>query len=87
VLEALALTGVGLEVNGALERLDASSSTVRRATAGGVRLVVSTDSHHVNELGRMQFGVWNAQRGWAERGDVANTMDAAEFESWAHSRS
>lgn len=87
VLEALGLTGVGLEVNGALERLDASASTIRRATAAGVRLVISTDSHHVNELGRMQFGVWNAQRGWAEGKHVANTLGREEFETWARSRS
>lgn len=87
VLEALQMTGVGLEVNGALERLDASSATIRRAIGAGVRLVISTDSHHVSELGRMQFGVWNAQRGWAERRHVANTMSAEEFEAWARSRS
>ncbi|MFP5330872.1 MAG: DNA polymerase/3'-5' exonuclease PolX [Acidimicrobiia bacterium] len=86
VLEALQVSGVGLEVNGALERLDASSSVVRRAVGAGVRLVLSTDSHHVNDLVRMQFGVWNAQRGWAERSDVANTVATAEFETWAASR-
>ena len=87
ILEALAMTGVGLEVNGALDRLDASSIVVRRAVAAGVRLVISTDSHHVSELRRMDFGVRNAQRGWAERSDVANTLPVEEFEAWAHSRS
>lgn len=87
VLEALAMTGVGLEVNGALERLDAASNVVRRAVAAGVRLVISTDSHHISELSRMDYGVRNAQRGWAEVGDVANTLPTAEFEAWSQSRS
>ncbi|MEX2279476.1 MAG: DNA polymerase/3'-5' exonuclease PolX [Acidimicrobiia bacterium] len=87
VLEALSITGVGLEVNGALDRLDASPGVIRRAVGAGVRLVISTDSHHVSELGRMTFGVMNAQRGWAERTDVANTLPTNEFETWAHSRS
>lgn len=87
VLEALSITGVGLEVNGALDRLDASPGVVRRAVGAGVRLVISTDSHHVSELGRMTFGVLNAQRGWAERADVANTLPTSEFEAWAHNRS
>ncbi len=87
VLEALALTGAGLEVNGALDRLDASSDVIRRATAAGVPLVLSTDSHHVSDLERMSYGVAHAQRGWAARDQVANTAVVAEFEEWARSRS
>jgi DNA polymerase (family X) len=87
VLEALAVTGVGLEVNGALDRLDAAPGVIRRAVAEGVKLVISTDSHHTSELGRMEFGVLNAQRGWAQRSDVANTLPYAEFEAWFRSRS
>jgi DNA polymerase (family 10) len=87
VLSALEMTGVGLEVNGALERLDASAAVIRQAIAAGVRLVISTDSHHVSDLGRMDFGVLNAQRGWAGRTDVANTLGVAEFEEWASARS
>ena len=87
VLEALAVTGVGLEVNGALDRLDAAPGVIRRAVGAGVRLVISTDSHHTSELGRMEFGVLNAQRGWAERSDVANTLPRVEFEAWVRSRS
>jgi hypothetical protein len=35
----------------------------------------------------MEFGVLNAQRGWAQRSDVANTLPYAEFEAWFRSRS
>lgn len=87
VLEALQLTGVGLEVNGALDRLDAAPGVIRQAVGAGVRVVISTDSHHTSDLGRMSFGVLNAQRGWATRSDVANTLAAGEFETWARSRS
>jgi DNA polymerase (family X) len=87
VLEALVMTGVGLEVNGALDRLDASAEVIRRAVETEVRLVISTDSHHVSELERMTYGVTHAQRGWAARSDVANTLPVDEFEEWARSRS
>ena len=86
VLEALEMTGVGLEVNGALDRLDASSDVVRRAIGAGVRLVVSTDSHHTTELVRMTYGVRNAQRGWASTSDVANTLGTEGFLEWKESR-
>ena len=87
VLEALELTGVGLEINGALDRLDAPSPVIRKAVGAAVRLVISTDSHHTSELGRMDYGVLHAQRGWAQRQDVANTLPIDEFEQWFRGRS
>jgi DNA polymerase (family 10) len=86
VLEGLAVSGVALEVNGALDRLDASAETIRRAVEAKVTLVISTDSHHTSDLRRMEFGVANAQRGWAAAGDVVNTLDAPAFLDYARSR-
>lgn len=86
VLEGLAISGVALEVNGALDRLDASADVIRRAVAAGVKLVISTDSHHTSDLKRMAYGVSHAQRGWAAAADVANTMPQTEFLEFASSR-
>lgn len=86
VIEALKIADVGLEINGALERLDAASDVVRQAVRAGVRLVISTDSHHTSELVRMEYGVRQAQRGWAARADVANTMPLDDFLAWSAAR-
>ena len=86
VLEGLGVSGVALEVNGALDRLDASAETIRRAVAASVKLVISTDSHHTSDLRRMEFGVANAQRGWAGSADVVNTLDSAAFLDFTRSR-
>lgn len=86
VIEALAIADVGLEVNGALERLDASADVIRKAVRAGVRLVIATDSHHVSELVRMEYGVRQAQRGWAAAADVANTMPLDAFLEWSRAR-
>jgi DNA polymerase (family 10) len=86
VLEGLSISGVALEVNGALDRLDASSDVIRRAVAAGVKLVISTDSHHTSDLKRMAYGVSHAQRGWAAAGDVANTMPQVDFIDFVGSR-
>ncbi len=86
VIEALRIADVGLEVNGALERLDAASDLIRQAIRAGVRLVVSTDSHHVSELVRMEYGVRQAQRGWATADDVANTMVFDDLLDWSRAR-
>jgi DNA polymerase (family 10) len=82
VLEALHRFDVALEVNGALDRLDAASDVVRRAVRRGVKLVINTDSHHTSELGRMEYGVLTAQRGWAPRDLVVNTWDRDRFLAW-----
>ncbi len=73
-------------MNGALDRLDAPPDLIRRAVAAGVKLVISTDSHHTSELVRMEYGVLNAQRGWATKPSVANTLPREEFVAWAASR-
>ena len=82
VLEALFTFDVALEVNGALDRLDAASDVVRRAIDRGVKLVINTDSHHTSELGRMEYGVLTAQRGWAPKDQVINTWERDRFLQW-----
>lgn len=82
VLEALFTFDVALEINGALQRLDAASDVVRRAVDRGVKLVINTDSHHTSELGRMEYGVLTAQRGWVPRELVVNTWDRDRFLEW-----
>ncbi len=86
VLDALVEHDVALEVNGALQRLDAAPEVVRRAVAKGVTLTVSTDAHHPSELVRMDYGVLNAQRGWAAKADVLNTKPTRSFLAWLRRR-
>ena len=86
VIDALVANDVALEINGALQRLDAASDVVRRAVDKGVKLVINTDSHHVSELGRMEYGVLTAQRGWAPRELVVNSWPIKKFTRWAQSR-
>ena len=87
MLDALLANDVALEINGALQRLDAASDVVRRAVDRGIKLVINTDSHHVSELGRMEYGVLTAQRGWAPRELVVNTWSTSAFLKWVASRS
>ncbi len=86
VLDALVANDVALEINGALQRLDAASDVVRRAVDKGVKLVINTDSHHTSELGRMEYGVLTAQRGWAPRELVVNSWTLEQFTKWAGRR-
>ncbi len=86
VFDALRSFDTALEVNGALDRLDAPAEVIRQAVAAGVGLVISTDAHHVSELGRMEHGVLNAQKGWAPKTSVLNTLPVDEFVTRLESR-
>ncbi len=82
VLEALQVTGVALEINGALDRLDATAEVARAAMARGVDVMIDTDSHHTSEWVRMGYGVTHAQRGWVTTDRVLNTRPLAGFMEW-----
>jgi DNA polymerase (family 10) len=86
VLEGLETTGVALEINGALDRLDATTEVTRQAMAAGVDFVIDTDSHHVADLKRMGYGVLYAQRAWVSKDRVINTRDVGEFLDWTRQR-
>jgi DNA polymerase (family 10) len=68
-----------LEVNAQTDRLDLNDVAIQAARAAGVKLVISTDAHRVEELAWMRYGVDQARRGWCAAGDIANTRSAAAF--------
>jgi len=54
-------------------------AVARRAAAKGVTVVVDSDCHRVENLGRqMEFGVGTARRGWLEPRHVLNTRGIAD---------
>jgi DNA polymerase (family 10) len=86
VIEGLAVTGVALEINGALDRLDATTDVARQAVSAGVDVVIDTDSHHVSDLRRMGYGVLYAQRAWVTRDRVINALNVDDFSKWSTRR-
>jgi DNA polymerase (family 10) len=74
VIEEAARTGVLLEVNGSVNRLDLNDINCRKAKEAGAMIVLSTDSHRLTQLDNMRYAVHTARRGWLERENVLNTM-------------
>ena len=68
-----------LEINAQPKRLDLPDTLVRKAVEKGVKLAINTDAHYVDDMDLMRFGVSVAHRGWAERGDIINTLPWPEF--------
>lgn len=69
-----------LEVNSWPERLDLPDVLVRQAVKNGVKLVVDTDSHAVDHMKGIRYGIAVARRGWATKGDIVNTLPYNQFE-------
>jgi DNA polymerase (family X) len=80
---AAADTGTAMEIDGAPGHLDLDGTMARRAVAAGVTLVIDSDSHRMDALGRqMRFGVGTARRGWIEPQHVLNTRPIDEVRAF-----
>jgi DNA polymerase (family 10) len=66
--------GKAIEVNSHYLRLDLKDINIRKAIDMDTKLVITTDSHHPNQLTLMRLGVATARRGWAVKRDIINTM-------------
>ncbi len=65
--------GIALECDAYPTRLDLKDVHIRTAIEIGCKISVDTDSHAVDQLRFMEYGVAQARRGWAEEKDVINT--------------
>jgi DNA polymerase (family 10) len=83
IFSAAEETGVALEVNGALPRLDMSVEALRRARERNVTFILTSDAHEAGELSRVRFAALNAERAWIGPDRVANAWPAERFFAWA----
>jgi len=74
VLRAAREFKVVLEINAYPERLDLSDQNIKRAKEAKVSMIINTDSHEKSQLKLMEYGVFQARRGWAEKEDIINTQ-------------
>ena len=60
-------------------RLDLTDKYIRIAKEKGVKFSINTDSHSIDHLEFMKFGVAMARRGWLEKKDVLNCKSFKEI--------
>ncbi|MEO7717776.1 MAG: helix-hairpin-helix domain-containing protein [Capsulimonas sp.] len=82
VVAAALRTDTALEINAAPERLDMSDVHARQAGAAGVKILINTDAHSIENYDLMRYGVLVARRAWLTPHNVFNTRPLAEFEAW-----
>jgi DNA polymerase (family 10) len=69
-----------LEINAWPNRLDLPDVLVREAIKAGVKMIINTDAHALEEMALMEYGVAVARRGWAEKEAILNTLSYAKIE-------
>jgi DNA polymerase (family 10) len=80
VIKAARNSGVLLEINAQPDRLDLNDLHIHMAQEAGVKLVISTDAHRIQELDCIRYGIDQARRGWCEAKDIANTYPLPAFQ-------
>ena len=82
IFEACKKTQTILEINAYPNRLDLPDTLVREAINVGVKLIINTDSHKLEHMDNMKYGVSVARRGWAKPKDIINTLPWANFRKY-----
>ena len=81
-MEACAETGTALEINCYYDRLDLNDIYCKKAKETGVKIAISTDAHHLDQMWMMELGVGIACRGWLEAKDVINTLSVDKLKAF-----
>lgn len=80
IFEAARETGTFLEINAFPDRLDLNDVHAKAAKEMGAKMVIGTDSHAIDHMRFLKFGVAMARRGWLEKEDILNTYDLSKIE-------
>jgi DNA polymerase (family 10) len=81
LIDAAARSGVALEINCQVDRLDLCDTHAKLAREKGVKIVISTDSHSRGGFRLMKWGVMVARRAWLTPADVLNTRTVDDFKA------
>lgn len=82
VIRTAAENGKALEINAYYKRLDLNDIQTRAAKEAGVKILIGTDAHIVDQMDYLPLGVAVARRGWCEKENVLNTFSYKEFRAW-----
>jgi DNA polymerase (family 10) len=86
VLAVARENGLALEINANPFRLDLDEVHARRAAEMGIPLTIDTDSHAVDQLDQVKFGVLAARRAWVTPPQVVNAWPVEKILAWLKAR-
>ncbi len=82
VIDAAIKHNVALEINSHPLRLDLDWHWCKYAKEKGAKFAIGPDAHSVDEIDCVAYGVGVARKGWLEKDDVLNCLDAKSLLSY-----
>ncbi len=79
IIEAARQRGCYLELNSQPQRMDLIDTYCQMAKDEGVLISINSDSHSTNGFELLAGGIYQARRGWLEKGNVLNTRSLREL--------
>lgn len=79
IIEHCAKSGQILEINSHPDQLDLPDSQIKLAKKHRAKMAINSDLVHSADLENLKYGVWTAQRGWAEKKDIVNSNGKYPF--------
>ncbi|MEF3279834.1 MAG: DNA polymerase/3'-5' exonuclease PolX [Elusimicrobiota bacterium] len=70
------------EINGQPQRLDLSDINAKRVKSLGLKVVLSSDAHSIDQFDYMEYAVNNARRAGLEKNDILNCLDFKDFKEF-----
>lgn len=86
VFEVALQNNKAVEINASPSRLDLKDDYARMARDMGLKIVIDTDAHAIEELADMEYGVMTARRAGLAKNEVLNTKSLADLEAWLDRR-
>lgn len=77
---------IAIEINASPARLDLPDTLIKQALKYNLMFTIDTDSHAVEHMNGMVYGVWTARRGWAESKHILNTHTSAQIKAFFSSK-
>ncbi len=75
-----------IEINCWPKRLDPPDFIIRDGLKHNIKFVINTDSHALEHMDLMKYGVFMARRGLATKNDILNTLSYNKFYKWLKRR-
>ena len=86
IFKKAAQTNTAIELNSHPDRLDLSDLNSKKAASMGVIIAIDTDSHRIEHLNNMRYGIGTARRAWLNKNNVLNCLTYNQIVQWRNKR-
>jgi DNA polymerase (family 10) len=73
---------IAIEINAFPQRLDLKDIYIKDAVNNNVKMIINTDSHHVDHLRFIKYGIAQARRGWCSKNNIINAYNLKKFKNF-----